>query len=246
MKMGMHPDRATQLWQESFRINRSFLDLRPIYPVARRLALNAEVASAHLGAEGTALNVVMREVGVMTTTLSELVESAEAIFQALVRLVAQWILLDARLLVYQRSVDAARARRGAPPLRWKDALTADAITLWRDLAAEAPAAERPLWAALIQTRAELAAVAREVIDRCRALARIVERVSWVATRQTQYLATVASVETRRIGEASVISLSDRLVELSLQIAAVDRGARDSIAQMTHIGGAIAAALRGGR
>lgn len=242
----MHPDRATQLWQESFRINRSFLDLRPIYPVARRLALNAEVASAHLGAEGTALNVVMREVGTMTTTLSGLVKDAEGIFQALVRLVARWIRLDAQLTIYQRSIDAARARRGEPPLAWKDALTASVSAQWRDLAAAAPPVEEPLWRALTKTRTGLVEDAEEVIDRCRALARIVERVSWVATRQTQYLATVASVETRRIGEATVISLSERLVELSHQISTVDRGARDSIDRMTLIGGSIAAALRGAR
>ncbi|MFT4974652.1 MAG: membrane fusion protein (multidrug efflux system) [Myxococcota bacterium] len=50
--------------------------------MVRRLALNAEIASPRLGVEGAALNVVMREVGAMTATLSELVQAAEQIFQA--------------------------------------------------------------------------------------------------------------------------------------------------------------------
>jgi len=235
----MASERAVQLWRGAFQINRVFLKLRPIYPIAQRLALNAEVSSVRLGHRGRALNIVMREVGKVTDVLAELVDEVEKIFKELVRLVARWIRLDSQLFIYQNTIDACRASRQDTPIRWGDPLDR---RCWK-ANAQAAGCDAVIWAAACTTREELASTAEEVIALSVVLDRIVSQVSQVANHQTRYLATVANVETRRIGEPEVISLSERLRELSDQISAIDHAARQSVDHMVHTGRALSLALK---
>ena len=234
--MSTQQDRAEALWREALGINRCFLRLRPLYPVAHKLALNAEVSSARLGRDGRALNVVMREVGGVTDMLSALVEAVEAEFAELVRLVARWIRLDSQLQLYTRAVDQSRARRGLPPARWPSPLAPDAPAQWQALAADAPAGERALWAVLRARRSELLGLLAEVQGIIRALDRHVEQVSWVATRKTRYITTIVCVETSRLSDGSVAGLSGRMRDLSERIAEVEEQARrqvDRLVALSH-------------
>ena len=241
----MQQERAERLWRTAMQVNRSFLRLRPIYPMARQLALNAEVASARLGRDGRALNIVMREVGGVTHVLSALVSEVETTFADLVRQVAIWISLDARLRGYMQAIDHARSRSGQPALAWLEPLSAQSLAQWQQEAQQAPPAEAALWRALLTHRRDLVAIVTEVQYAVQVLDRLAERVGWVANRQTKYLATVACVETQRIGDASVSTLSERLRVLAEDIGGVESDARAQIDRLLVLGRALNTHLHSG-
>lgn len=218
-------------------LNRIFASLPSLLFRTRLLALNAEIAGARVGETGAAFGVVVKELVVMGGELRRVTDDLEALFGEVARHVGDWIRARNRFSLYLRVIDALNlgaAEEGAETVSVAERSLLDGRVL-EDAAAQSeacgvrPSLERS-WRLALERRDDALRQVDAIDDCCRRLLRLVERLGFVATRQSGYLATTARIESTHADQAAfdLSGVTGDIEELARDFSALQHAAGDAV------------------
>lgn len=210
-----------QLGRATFAINRVFADLRPLLFRTRVLALNAEIVSARIGRSGESFGVVVRDLVQMGRELMGIVTETETLFQKAATHVAWWLRMKQKFDLYLRSLarhrvlfpkgtDEAsekemRESSRSLPLSASSILYRQGILQWAEEDRGADGKNlflHRLWEQALEAREQAVFRIGELRIIAGKLERLLDRMAFVATRQSHFLATSSMIEACRAGEAA--------------------------------------------
>jgi hypothetical protein len=219
---------------QAIGLNRTFSGLRSLLFRTKLLALNAEIASARVGASGEAFGVVVKDLIEMGETLRTEVADLEQVFSTVANHVGEWIRSRTRFAMYLRVVDALNRGAGGdvPQTRTRSILSAGVEKDYRAQAKERrkrPALERT-WTLARQRRSEALEHLQGVGEACGRLRRFLDRLNFVATQQSSFLATTARVEATHADQTAfdLGSMAGDIQGLARDFSALQRNASDAV------------------
>lgn len=225
-------------------LNRTFAGLHSLLFRTRLLALNAEIASARIGATGAAFGVVVKDLLSMGEELRRLTREIEDLFGRVARHVGVWIRARTRFNLYLRVIDALHRgvanadgeTKTPPPVQGWPVLD-DTIQTEAGLQAEARAARPALdrtWTLALANRGDALANLREVRDYCRRLDALLDQLNFVATRQSGFLATTARVEATHADQTAfdLTGVTGDIRDLAQEFTVLQHTATDAVVALS--------------
>lgn len=192
-----------------FELNNGFAQLKPLLAQTRWLALNAEIAAAHLGKAGESFAMVAREVILMGSQLQETVSEIETAFHHSSHAAAQIMGSNWRREFFLRANAAAKA------------LHQEGEAASQDFREEAMAALTGCAASQAASRQEKAV---EMARQMTGLTGLLSRLNIIATRKSNYLAISAKLESALFGAEgeALRTVSAELGQLSKEFSALEK------------------------
>lgn len=198
--------------RDAIGVNRTFADLAPLLFRTRLLALNAEIASVRVGGTGASFGIVVKELLAMCAELRGIVADIEEIFADIAGCVGVWIRSRTQFDMYLRVVDALNTTNSGqsdggegkgngedasfPPVTGTPLLSGKIHALHerqQTAARKRPALGRT-WPLALSMRERAVENIAAIEDGCARLIRLLQRVNYVATLQSGYLATTSRLE----------------------------------------------------
>jgi hypothetical protein len=93
----------TALRKRAINVNAAFKGVGDLTTHVNRLAINAQVASSHLGEAGEPFAILVRELIKMARDLEEMVENVEIVFSKIVSNVAKWDSVEKKMTMYGKA-----------------------------------------------------------------------------------------------------------------------------------------------
>lgn len=228
---------------QAIGLNRLFSGLQPLLFRTKLLALNAEIASARIGDSGIAFGVVVKDLLAMSSDLRRVTKELEDIFREVAQHVGVWIRCRTRFTLYLRVTDAlwqgynAQDGDGAPPPPPRN--LAKRIILDEGIEQDARADESlrkahlpydRAWSFALSNRREAISNLREVDVYCQRLHRLLDQLSFVATRQSGYLATTARVEATQADQTAfdLTGVTGDIQAIAREFSVLQQSATDAV------------------
>jgi methyl-accepting chemotaxis protein len=231
-----HDRKLRELARESIRLNRTFSGLRSLLFRSRLIALNAETASARVGATGVPFGVVVKELITLGANLQDEAKDLETLFQRIARDVGTWIRAHHRFAMYLRVIDAFNERKDTPDQTSRLAgrfILDSGLEPIRDRQAEArnnlPSLDRT-WTLLLNSRTEAIRRLDSVAGAGRSLNRFLDRMNLIATQQSSFLATTARVEATHTDQTAfdLDAMATDIQTLARDFTALQKQATDAV------------------
>lgn len=227
---------------DAIGLNRTFSGLQGLLFRTKLLALNAEIASAHVGETGASFGVVVKELISMGTQLREVVADLEEVFREVAHHIGVWIRSRNRFEMYLRVVDALQSARTAEDEAAACPAAAGQSLIDADLGAyrcahridDEPTSIARTWELALARRRE-AIESLEKVYRCsRGLLSLLQRLNLVATRQSGYLSTTARVEATHADQTAfnLDAVAQDIGQLATDFAALQHEAQDAATELT--------------
>lgn len=246
-----HRETLNELCTRAISINRTFSGLRPLLFRTRLLALNSEIAAARVGADAVSFAVVVRDLNQMGLDLREIVTTTENLFLQIAEHVGWWIRLQARINLYRRTLDHHLELRHAD-----DGVIAHATSsvlaialLSNDLPELAEKQRRAfrddsvlqtLWDQVLSQHETAINHLRDLETVAHKLIRLLEQMEFVATRQSNYLATTSMIEASRAGESFTMlgPVAESIQELARSFVELQNQAQDRVLKLSSLSGKV--------
>ena len=214
--------------KQIFDCQMAFVKMPPIVLKTNQLALNAEIASGKIGFSGLSFGIIAREMGTIVSELEKLVTEINHLFSSLSQHCALWIKTERTLSLLERMLTLAK--RGQTP---------HPVSL--DKVGPKNLSDQPQFNDLYKTTLKqmnleittslknLNAHQEDVSKSINKLNALVERIAWVAVRQSHYTAITATIEAAKLkGTADLTEIASAIKTLSEEIAYLEKEARDQI------------------
>lgn len=225
-------------------LNRLFSGLQPLLFRTKLLALNAEIASARIGDSGIAFGVVVKDLLAMSSDLRRVTKELEDIFGKIAHHVGIWIRSRTRFDLYLRVTDSLRqgymdreesAEVSLPlPHKQEQRLILDE-GIENDAREDEPLRKAHVpydraWSFALSNRREAIGNLREVDLYCQRLRRLLDQLSFVATRQSGYLATTARVEATQADQTAfdLTGVTGDIQAIAREFSVLQQSATDAV------------------
>jgi hypothetical protein len=222
---------------QAISLNRTFSGFRALLFRTKLLALNAEIASARVGVFGKAFGVVVKDLIGLGETLRHEVADLETVFSSVASHVGEWTRSRTRFGMYLRVVDALNQGLGRTDgeASWMKAYgilstgVEEAYLAQAAMRNEHPALERA-WTLARKRRDEALKHLLGVGKACGRLKRFLDRLNFVATQQSSFLATTARVEAAHADQTGfdLDSMAADIQGLAHEFSALQRNAYDAV------------------
>lgn len=225
-----------ELRAQSIAINRTFADLGPLLVNTKFLALNAEIAAAHMGNEGLTFGIVAKEVIEMGTQLAEIVGELESVFKAMAAGVARWITADKRVAIYQRTLDRLESVKRAEGEDAENEEADKATTAEPVAIPSAESSEHILRSYVDRLQTESGGELNNLRVQGKSITGALDRLNIIATRKSNYLAISSNVEASLIfGDASGLkTVAENLAKLAKRFSALEKEAADRVFSLNKL------------
>jgi len=199
----------------------AFANMRPIIRRANMVTINAELASAKIGQQGLSMGVIAREMMAMIANLQTLIEEAEGQFTDITRNTAQWLKVARNMKLFERALShLEHVEAGQHPT------------------AETSGDRNRMEKVITEGLGELAQNQNRFFKLIRQINKLVERITWVAVRQSHFTAITAKVEAAKLNGngGDIRSVANEIQELAAAIHEVEQMARHQISSVVREAG----------
>ena len=202
----------TTFRREATGIQTAIAGMQPLVERARLLSANAEITSAHLGQTGDPFGIIARELVVIVGELKKLVAELDPVFHEVARITANWIKAEHRSerygrllnLMSQEDGQATDAAHAMVVALGDKALQPEVERRWRQMQARfEPGSQcHRIWDAVIGSRREMVHDLARIVDMTDKMAHYVERIGWIAVRQSHFTAIAARTEAAKVSSTA--------------------------------------------
>ena len=199
--------------RDAMAVQTAFAAMRPLVFKSQILSSNAEITSAHLGDSGLSFGIIARELMTMVRELERLIDELQKVFREVAVNSAEWIKAEHRREIFQRAMSMAQGGDGTEAQKEKF------HGLCEKLTENSKASQESMYENI-----------RVVIDLSRKINKFIDRISWVAVRQSHFTAITARVEAAKMEDngKDIEAVASAIRHLSEEIADAERQARERI------------------
>lgn len=233
----------------AINMNQVFAKMAPLIFSTRILSLNAQIASAPLGAAGYPFAVVARELAVMSAEITQLVNEASSSF-CVINEIAQTVMMERKLQLFREALhrewlarDAVGREQEKLPCgrEWHTFLEGQDMALNASTHAACSACavglfECNLWRQTMKLGMGLMENFKRIDDLSKRLTSLVERIRWVAARKSHFIGVSANVEASRFNGngTSIRAVAENITLLAGNIAAMQDRMHEAAMELTRL------------
>ena len=214
-------------------VHRAFAGLSPVIQRTRLVSLNALISSARAGAYGESFGIIAKELNLIGSELTRLIHEMEGLFREGVDNVAKSVRAEQQWRLLMRSLERVRGAKGASRSTvavkgGRPALSPTAAAFCEHVAK-----------AIAASQEELAAGLNDLAMLSRGLSKRIDRINWVAVRQSHITAVAARIEAARsqVAGSGLADVAAIIRELADEISGAESSAKERVDGLTALSNA---------
>lgn len=250
--------------KKAISMQRAFSEMTPIVQRSHFLSTNAEVSSARLGARGDSFSIIARELVAIVKELEIQIFKLNEVFRGISQNVATWISNERHLELYHRALtcynsyehsedmaeDTAESTVVNPVVNTQvnntvnlsgnlsQVLSRKTGGQWENAQVRSKGDRFLflLWQKLIDTRKNMMERIDLIKAETKTIAKAVDRISWVAVRQSHFTAIMARVEAAKMDEdgKAMVEVAKSIRQLADDIAGAEKKARNQVMDLVSL------------
>jgi len=225
----------TILRTRAIDVNTAFKGAGDLTSHVNRLAINAQVASSHLGEAGEPFAILVRELITMARDLENMIENVESVFTQIVANVAQWDSVEKRIKMY---MDAYRLVEKHKKLTKKSKDIENEKYDHNKIekivgSSEKGTIESLLMKEISTSKKKMGLHQKGLIDNAKKLISLISTVRDLTQKQSVYIAITARIESVRVSEHgdNLIHVSENISLVTKQIIELQENAESEVGHL---------------
>lgn len=220
-------DETSSFRLKAIALNRTFAGMDPLLYRASHLALNAEIASAKLGAEGLPFGVAVKELHTLSVNLKDVIGMVKVEFSGIALAVAKWLSEERKASLYLKTLDKLVQLSGVDQ-------SGDPEGLVDHFIKQEGTCHNLVWTGSIVAKERIGLHLERIESIMGRLNSLVDRVNNVAVKQSHFIAVSSMIESVQVdgGKGDISTVAHNIRQLSREIAAIEAVAKGEVSTLS--------------